>query len=185
VAITLSPEQRRAFFQAILDVHSAANDSTPVAALALMAAIFEDQLIPARFDENEYEITQTCNLSEMPFSTEKISTIERWMRFHCAPDATCDECGLRMGGNAAVEDLNDLEHRHIFSLTPSGFKSYFICEWCAERYECNPERGFPNCSARTNGINRNRDSKRSAVMSTNVPKGLAAASIEKVNLHKG
>jgi len=150
VATTQSSDIRRSVFQAILDLHAAANDSTPLPMLALMLVTFEEQMGPARLNEQGNEITESCAMSEL-FSPEDAATVENWVRARSAPHKLCDECGERMVKDVPVEEWDEVERRHLFCLTPSGFKSYFICVWCEERREgFGDEAGLPNIMAKLN-----------------------------------
>jgi hypothetical protein len=122
-------------------------DNAPLPVCALLAFTILDQRTPVRLDEQGYEISEACSLSDL-FSPEDAAAIERWMRAHFAHDQICDECGIPMGEDVPLEDLHDLEPQHIFSLTTSGIKSFFICDWCREKWACDEDAGLPNIMAK-------------------------------------
>lgn len=107
-----------------------------------MLTIIEMQRIPARLDKQG----ETCTLRDL-FSPEDGAAIERWLRSHCAPDQICDECGKRMGGEVPAEE-SELEHQHVFFVTPEVIESFFLCDWCGENWESRGEDGLPNITAK-------------------------------------
>ena len=138
MATLQSSDTRRSVFQAILGRHAAANDSIPLP----MLVIFEEQMGPARLDEQGCEKTEICTLNEL-FSPEDAGTIENWVKIRFAPHQLCDGCGNRMVKDVPVEDWE--------CLTPFGFKSYLIREWCEEnRQSSGEEAGLPNIMAKLN-----------------------------------
>jgi hypothetical protein len=147
VAALQSSDVRRS---AILDVHAAANDSTPLPMVALMLVTFEEQMGSPRSDEQGYEKTKTFTLNEL-FSPEYATKFENRVRDRFAPHQLCDECGERMVKDVPVEDRDILGRHQLFCQTLSGFKSNFISEWCEEnRQSSGEEAGLPNIMAKLN-----------------------------------
>lgn len=137
----------RELFQAVLDLHSADPDSPPPPMLALMLALVQDRLKPARLDDHGCEINSTVLLRDV-LPSEATDEISAWLKAHFAPDCICDECGQRIGERYPLADLPDLEPKFLFALTPTGFKSYFLCEDCAEQWESRDAEGIPKVIAR-------------------------------------
>lgn len=119
-------------------------DDPPLPVCILLAALIADQSVPARVDRRGCEITTPLALSEF-FNRADAAVIERWMKAHLAPNQICDECGIRMAHDVPLEEWGDLESRHIFAMTDSGVKSYFVCDWCYEHLgDSGEDEGLPN-----------------------------------------
>ena len=127
-------------------------DDAPFPVCQLLAFIILDQMTPVRLDDQGYEISYPCTLNDLLFSPEDAAIIERWMKAHFAPDQICDECSRRMGRELSPEDQDDLEPMHMCSLTNSGVRSFFLCEWCGEHYLGDGWDGLPKIMAKLDSL---------------------------------
>jgi len=79
-------------------------------------------------------------------STDEMKRLQAWSADHCASGKRCDECADVFGDPFPCERLVKSD------IAADAFLLYAVCEDCAERYESNPERGFPNCKAHAERI---------------------------------
>jgi prophage regulatory protein len=120
----LRTEIRQAAYRRLCELHADGPNHLPVPVIAYMMTCLEDE---AGHHLSSALNAKAASSSELLPSREA-TVVRGWIAEHFQSDKHCDACCERMGGS---------DCQHFFELTPTGFRSYFLCSSCAVRLRMN------------------------------------------------